>query len=25
VLKPQNSRLWWKTVDDWVDEWTKAK
>jgi len=24
VLKPQNSRLWWKTVNDWVDEWTKA-
>jgi dipeptidyl aminopeptidase/acylaminoacyl peptidase/predicted GH43/DUF377 family glycosyl hydrolase len=22
VLKPQNSRLWWKTVNDWVDEWT---
>ena len=25
VLKPQNSRLWWQTVTDWVDEWTKAK
>ncbi len=25
VLKPQNSRLWWKTVSEWVDEWTKAK
>jgi dipeptidyl aminopeptidase/acylaminoacyl peptidase len=24
VLKPQNSRLWWKTVDHWVDEWTKT-
>jgi dipeptidyl aminopeptidase/acylaminoacyl peptidase len=24
VLKPQNSRLWYKTVNDWVDEWTKA-
>jgi dipeptidyl aminopeptidase/acylaminoacyl peptidase len=24
VLKPQNSRLWWKTVDDWVDQWTKG-
>jgi len=24
VLKPQNSRLWWKTVNDWVDEWTKG-
>jgi dipeptidyl aminopeptidase/acylaminoacyl peptidase len=23
VLKPQNSRLWWKTVNDWVDQWTK--
>ena len=23
VLKPQNSQLWWKTVNDWVDEWTK--
>ncbi|MDE3186105.1 MAG: S9 family peptidase [Acidobacteriota bacterium] len=22
VLKPQNSRLWWKTVNDWVDQWT---
>jgi dipeptidyl aminopeptidase/acylaminoacyl peptidase len=25
VLKPQNSRLWWKTVNDWVDEWTKSR
>jgi len=25
VLKPQNSRLWWQTVTDWVDEWTKPK
>jgi dipeptidyl aminopeptidase/acylaminoacyl peptidase len=24
VLKPQNSQLWWKTVNDWVDEWTKV-
>ncbi len=24
VLKPQNSRLWWKTVNDWVDQWTKT-
>ncbi len=24
VLKPQNSQLWWKTVNDWVDEWTKG-
>ena len=23
VLKPQNSQLWWKTVNEWVDEWTK--
>ena len=23
VLKPQNSQLWWKTVNDWVDQWTK--
>jgi dipeptidyl aminopeptidase/acylaminoacyl peptidase len=23
VLKPQNSQLWWKTVSDWVDFWTK--
>jgi dipeptidyl aminopeptidase/acylaminoacyl peptidase len=25
VLKPQNSRLWWKTVNDWVDQWCGAK
>jgi len=24
VLKPQNSRLWYKTVNDWVDAWTKT-
>ena len=24
VLKPQNARLWYKTVNDWVDEWTKS-
>ncbi|HXM12661.1 MAG TPA: S9 family peptidase [Terriglobales bacterium] len=23
VLKPQNARLWYKTVNDWVDQWTK--
>jgi len=23
VLKPQNSRLWYKTVNDWVDQWAK--
>ena len=21
VLKPQNSKLWYKTVNDWVDQW----
>jgi dipeptidyl aminopeptidase/acylaminoacyl peptidase len=21
VMKPQNAQLWYKTVDDWVDEW----
>jgi dipeptidyl aminopeptidase/acylaminoacyl peptidase len=25
VLKPQNSQLWWKTVTDWVDQWTGTK
>ena len=24
VLKPQNSQLWWKTVNDWVDQWTST-
>ena len=23
VQKPQNSQLWYKTVNDWVDQWTK--
>ena len=23
VLKPQNGRLWYQTVNGWVDEWTK--
>ena len=23
VLKPQNSRLWYETVQDWVDQWCK--
>jgi len=23
VLKPQNSRLWYKTVNDWVDQWCR--
>ncbi|MBS1803559.1 MAG: S9 family peptidase [Acidobacteria bacterium] len=25
VLKPQNSQLWWKTVNDWVDEYAGLK
>lgn len=25
VLKPQNSQLWYKTVTDWVDQWTAKK
>ena len=25
VLKPQNSRLWYKTVNDWVDQWCGPK
>jgi len=24
VLKPQNSQLWYKTVNNWVDQWTKT-
>jgi dipeptidyl aminopeptidase/acylaminoacyl peptidase len=24
VLKPQNSQLWYKTVNDWVDQWTSG-
>jgi dipeptidyl aminopeptidase/acylaminoacyl peptidase len=24
VLKPQNSQIWYKTVNDWVDQWTKS-
>ena len=24
VMKPQNSQLWYKTVNDWVDEWTRT-
>jgi dipeptidyl aminopeptidase/acylaminoacyl peptidase len=23
ILKPQNSELWYKTVNDWCDQWTK--
>jgi dipeptidyl aminopeptidase/acylaminoacyl peptidase len=22
VLKPQNSKLWYDTVRDWIDRWT---
>ena len=25
VLKPQNSRLWYRTVNDWVDQWVGDK
>jgi dipeptidyl aminopeptidase/acylaminoacyl peptidase len=25
VLKPQNSQLWYKTVNDWVDQWCSTK
>ncbi len=25
VLKPQNSRLWYETVNAWVDQWTKGQ
>jgi dipeptidyl aminopeptidase/acylaminoacyl peptidase len=25
VLKPQNAQLWYKTVNDWVDQWTKKQ
>ncbi|MDQ6654416.1 MAG: S9 family peptidase [Verrucomicrobiota bacterium] len=25
VTKPQNSRLWYQTVNDWVDQWCAAK
>jgi dipeptidyl aminopeptidase/acylaminoacyl peptidase len=25
VLKPQNSQLWYKTVNNWVDQWTGTK
>ena len=24
VLKPQNSQLWYQTVDDWCDRWTAS-
>jgi len=24
VPKPQNSQLWYRTVNDWVDQWTKS-
>jgi dipeptidyl aminopeptidase/acylaminoacyl peptidase len=25
ILKPQNSQLWYKTVNAWVDKWTKKQ
>jgi dipeptidyl aminopeptidase/acylaminoacyl peptidase len=25
VQKPQNSQLWYKTVNDWVDQWTRSE
>jgi dipeptidyl aminopeptidase/acylaminoacyl peptidase len=25
VMKPQNSELWYKTVNDWVDHWTEEQ
>jgi dipeptidyl aminopeptidase/acylaminoacyl peptidase len=25
ILKPQNSQLWYRTVNDWVDQWTKNR
>jgi dipeptidyl aminopeptidase/acylaminoacyl peptidase len=25
VMKPQNSQLWYTTVNHWVDEWTKSR
>jgi dipeptidyl aminopeptidase/acylaminoacyl peptidase len=25
ILKPQNSQLWYKTVNDWVDQYTKPQ
>jgi dipeptidyl aminopeptidase/acylaminoacyl peptidase len=25
VLKPQNSELWYRTVNDWVDQWTRRQ
>ncbi len=25
VLKPQNSQLWYKTVDEWVDQWGESR
>jgi dipeptidyl aminopeptidase/acylaminoacyl peptidase len=25
ILKPQNSQLWYKTVNDWVDQWIGTK
>jgi dipeptidyl aminopeptidase/acylaminoacyl peptidase len=25
INQPQNSRLWYKTVNDWIDQWCRAK
>lgn len=25
IMKPQNSQLWYKTVNDWVDQWTQKQ
>ena len=25
ILKPQNSQFWYKTVNEWVDQWTSKK
>jgi len=25
ILKPRNSQLWYKTVIDWVNNWTTKK
>jgi dipeptidyl aminopeptidase/acylaminoacyl peptidase len=25
VLKPQNSIIWWQTVLDWMDRWTRIE
>jgi len=25
ILKPQNSQLWYQTVNDWCDQWTRSR